>query len=330
MRTLVVDVAADSGGALTILNQYYNELLKDKNNDYIFCTSLVNEYEDTDNIKILRFPWVKKSWFYRLWFDYVYSHKLIKKYKIDKVLSLQNIILPCSKIYQTLYLHQSLPYSNYKFSIFENKKFWIYQNIIGKLIHKSVKKSDRVIVQTQWMKNAVIQLDGISEKKIEVIPPKIEIEVLEFFDKKNFNNMFFYPASNFIYKNHKVILDAILKLKNQNVNNFSIVFTLKFNELSEECKEIYNKVKENVILLGSITHEEVMNYYRESVLIFSSYIETFGLPILEARMTNTPIIACDMPYAREILDGYEKVDYFDVLSSDELSKLIKKYCYKER
>ena len=60
-RILVVDVAAHEGGALTILQQYYQTALNDTDNEYVFCVSLP-ELSGNDHVTVLRFPWVKRSW----------------------------------------------------------------------------------------------------------------------------------------------------------------------------------------------------------------------------------------------------------------------------
>lgn len=329
MKTLVIDVAADYGGALTILNQYYNEFTNDCENEYVVCVSVVDNLKSTDNITIVKLPWVKKSWFHRLWFDYVYSHKLIKEYDIDNIFSLQNIIIPNTKLPQTVYLHQSLPFSEYKFKFSENKKFWIYQNVIGKLIYKSAKKASCVIVQTQWMKDALLKIDGIDESAVQVIPPQNNIFVEKYFDEVKFENNFFYPASNYAYKNHITILKAALNLKKQGIDNFKIILTLTKDNLPEDCKELYSQVKENVELVGTIFHDEVMDYYNKTVLVFPSYIETFGLPLLEARETKSPIIASDMPFSREILKGYNKANFFDAFSDSQLTAHLKKFILRK-
>lgn len=82
----------------------------------------------------------KRSWLHRLYFDKFIAHKLVTKYKVDEVLSLQNVIIPKTKIKQTLYIHQPLPFIDKKYKITENIRFWIYQNIISKFIFKSIKK----------------------------------------------------------------------------------------------------------------------------------------------------------------------------------------------
>lgn len=114
MRILVYDVAASSGGALTVLNSFYEEFCKDTKNEYIFVLS-VCELKEQPHIKVLNFPWIKKSPLHRMYFDQVLAHKLVKKYHADNVLSLQNIELPHAGVPQIVYEHNALPFSEYKF-----------------------------------------------------------------------------------------------------------------------------------------------------------------------------------------------------------------------
>ena len=65
-----------------------------------------------------------------------------------------------------------------------------------------------------------------------------------------------------------------------------------------------------MISTGVIPFEYVCAMYRQcDALVFPSYIETFGLPLLEAALVGMPIIAADLPYAHEVLDGYEGVKF---------------------
>lgn len=166
MRIMVFDVPAESGGAMSILIDFYNDIVK-KNNDeieWIFVLS-TPELKSVKNIKVINYPWVKKTWFHRLFFDYLVSPFLVNKYKINRIFSLQNTIIPLTQVDQIMYLHQSLPFSNYRYSLTENKTFWIYQNVISKLISKSIVKAKKVIVQTKWMKDAIKGENNIHEKK---------------------------------------------------------------------------------------------------------------------------------------------------------------------
>ena len=312
MRIMVFDVPAESGGALSVLHEFYNEFKLDQENEYIFVLSLP-ELKETSNIKVLRFPWIKNSWGHRLYFDHIIAAKLIKEYDIDQVLSLQNVIIPHTAVYQSVFVHNALPFSEYRFRLKEDKLLWVYQNIIGKNIIKSIKKADHVIVQTNWMKNKFVEKLNVYDEKIEIKQSKIDIEIKDQFrETKDSLSTFFYPASGVIFKNHKVIVDACLKLKEDGIDEYKVIFTLNGDE-NKQIAELYNTVKKYQLpieFVGSMKREEVFMLYTESVLIFPSYIETVGLPLLEAACHGSPILVADCDYSKELLMGIEKVDYF--------------------
>ena len=111
MRIMVFDVPAEGGGALSVLHEFYNEFKLDLENEYIFVLSLP-ELEETSNIKVLRFPWIKKSWGHRLYFDHFIAHKLIKEYDIDQVLSYR--MYTSTRVHQSVFV-QCVTFSEYRF-----------------------------------------------------------------------------------------------------------------------------------------------------------------------------------------------------------------------
>ncbi|MBV1819020.1 glycosyltransferase [Anaerosalibacter bizertensis] len=331
MKIMVFDVPAEKGGALSILNEFYNKYKSDEENEYFFVVSKP-KLEDTENIKVLHYPWVKKSWFHRLYFEHFIAPKLIRRYNVDEVLSLQNIIIPNTKTPQTVYIHNALPFSEYHFSILEDKLLWIYQNILGRLIVKSIKKANRVIVQTKWMKKACIEKTGVDSEKIDVVPPSINIDAKKFYEP-NINDIitFFYPASAAIFKNHKVVVEACKILKEEKMGNFKVVFTLRGNE-NKHISKLYKEIKDKdlpIEFIGSISRDEVFDYYTKSVLLFPSYIETFGLPMLEAKMHKRIILASDCLFSHEILEGYDKAYFFNCFDYKNLATLIHNIIIKE-
>lgn len=319
MKIIVFDVPAENGGALTILEKYHMDASKETANEWLFIVS-TPKLNKSHNVEVKRFPWVKKSWFHRLFFDLVISPKLVRKYKADRVLSLQNIIVPFTKIKQTVYLHQSLPYTSKKFKIMENFKFWIYQNIIGKIITQSLIRADKVIVQANWMKKKISSEKKIDEKKIQVIPPELNLIPSQLYNDYDNNNVFFYPANGYAYKNHEVVVEAVKKLKEAGIKEFKVIFTLKEEE-NEHISDLYELVKKDnlpIEFVGELNRKEVLDYYSKSFLLFPSYIETYGLPLLEARLHKTPIISSNCEFAREVLEGYYDVEYFDPFDHRDL------------
>lgn len=325
MRLLIYNIAAENGGALSVLNDFYEKFKKDTNNEYIFVLSKA-KLLDTSNIKVLNFPWIKKSWFHRVYFDNFIAPGLVKSYKIDKVFSLQNIIIPNVKIPQEVFVHNALPFSKHRFSLSENLYLWIYQNIISAKILNSIKKASKVFVQTEWMKKEVLKKTNVYEDKVVVQSPErlIKIPNMESY-KKTDPLTFFYPASGITFKNHKIIIDACLKLKMLKITNYKVFLTIAENE-NKEITELYQKVIEHnlpVKFLGMIPIQKVYDYYKCSILLFPSYIETVGLPLLEAKVFNSPVIVSDLPFAHEQLKSYDRVYFINENDSSDLVKIMK-------
>ena len=333
VNIIVFDVPAENGGALSILTEFYNEVrnYEDKTTTWIFVLSKP-EFQEAENIKVLRFPWIKKSWLHRMYFDQIIAPKLVKKYKADKIFSLQNITIPRTLIEQTLYVHQPLPFVEYRYKFKEDKLLWTYQNVISKKIYKSIRRAKKVIVQTDWLRNACVNRVGVEKTKISVIQPRINIKVKgNFVESQETISTFFYPSSAILYKNHKLIIDSCEVLKNNGINNYTVIFTLTGNE-NEHISSLFDRVKNSelpVRFIGSLSKEKVFEYYTKSVLIFPSYIETFGLPMLEARLHGSPILASNWPFSHDILDNYSNAYFFDSDKREQLALLMKKIIEKE-
>lgn len=322
MRVLVVDVAASEGGALTILESFYKYVRDyDKSNEYIFILSDYYLLED-NNIKIDVYPDVKRSYFDRLKFDYNYGKKLINKWHPDVIFSMQNTIFyNVDDIHQVVYMHQSIPFQNLKkfnFLNIKERKLAIIQYFIGYFIKKSVKKADKVIVQTNWIKEAVIGKTNINKEKIRTIFPSFQYKEIVKTNKRYLNTSeFFYPSSNEVYKNHECIYGAVDILNKENQYKYKVYLTLN----GDSTEKIEN--------CGYINRNKVFENMKTKVLIFPSYIETVGLPLLEAKLIGTIILASDTPFSHEILDDYENAYFFNPFDANDLAILMRKCINRE-
>ena len=326
---LIYDVHASESGALAILNDLYNQIsdYKDLTVKWIFIVSTPH-YKETANIIVRRYPWVKKNWGFRYYFNKVTTRSILKVFNPDIVFSLQNEGIPFFKKEQLVYLHLPFILTDHVFSLKEDgKTLWLYQNIISKMIFRSLRKVNCTIVQTKWMKEALAEKGKVEKDKILVLHPDITSNnIRKYKDSADNRKSFFYPATAFTYKNHKTLLKAIKYARDNGLVDYHVLFTIRAEE-NKYTRELYSYATSNNLNVefgGPISREEVFDKYAKSVLLFPSYVESFGLPLFEAKMTGTYIIASDTPYSREILTGYDKAIFFDEMDYQIMGKEILK------
>ena len=324
---MIYDVHASESGALAILDDLYKQIrnYSDKSVKWVFIVS-TPEYEETKEITVRRFPWVKRNWGYRYYFDTVTTRKLLKEFKPDKVFSLQNKGIDFYKKEQLVYLHLPFILTDHKFDIkVDGKKLWAYQNIISKSIFKSLRKVDMTIVQTEWMKEALVNKAGVNADKIVVQQPDIKCnDIKDFIDCPENRKRIFYPATAFTYKNHLTLLKALNYATEKGLKDYEVIFTIRPDE-NAYTQNLYKYATEhnlNVEFNGPIPREKVFEMYARSILVFPSYVESFGLPLLEAKLSGTYIMASDTPFCHEILDGYDKAEFFEELDYKKLGDMI--------
>lgn len=322
---LVYDVAASASGALSILKGYYEHACMDTGTSYVFIIS-TPYLEQRDNVRIARYPWIKKSLLHRYFFDCLVASRVVSTYHPDKIVSLQNLVIPHVKQAQTVYVQNSIPkcFCDYHFSPLKETNLWLRQLVLGPKIEKSLKHADAIITQTEWMKERCVNRLGIPESRIAVRNPSTDTDAIQRYTTQG-KVSFLYPATALPYKNHKLIVNACELLKKSHPGlDYSIFFTLS----GDETREILSmkKAVENEALpiefIGRQSQDELAGLYAKSVLLFPSLLESWGLPLSEARAAGSPILAANLPYAREVLEGYQSARFFDPDNPIDLSRCI--------
>lgn len=303
---IVNATAARESGALTILRQFVSNI-SDSKHYIIFVDPSLNENSLRTSCKGKNLTFVRKdtSGFYkRVSWDLYGINKWIKKNNIDPIgcISLQNTgyRIDKRKIPFFIYYHQSIPFFKQKWNPFKKKEraLWFYKYIYPFYISLFLKKSHVIFVQLDFIKKSFSKKFHHPLEKIQVYSPAInESKLLKTIDLPQDSINLFYPATSQFYKNHKILKKALEKT------------SIKVNlYLTAESNKKDNSSR--IIELGKIPFDEVCAYYNSvDALVFPSYIETFGLPLIEAALTGLPIIASDLPYAREVLKGYKGVTF---------------------
>ena len=139
--------------------------------------------------------------------------------------------------------------------------------------------------------------------------------------------VFLYPANASAYKNHQTFLRACEVLQEQGYGNYKVIWTVTGEE-NTTIRAIRKEAEERklpIVFSGPMSGAELFRLYAFSILVFPSYIETIGLPLLEARAAGTWILAADCLYARDGVGDYEKAEFFEPFDANKLSDCMKRW-----
>lgn len=310
MYTIVVNATAlESSGSLSILRQFIEAIPIDKNVEYLVFIS-PNIKLDCDSLNVHLVPIIGvKPLFKRFMWDAFGVRWWLRQNNIkpSASISLQNTNFRTGyNIPNYVYYHQSIPFCTIKWSPFKAREqtLWFYKNIYPFFVQIFLNRRTEIFVQLEFIKEGFTKRFGFERNKIHVVHPKINVVSSTIKAPKLSASRInlFYPATPFFYKNHKILFDALLVVQN---DKFTLSLTCEKGQFSYDTPS-------NVNFLGVISFQSVMAMYKEcDAMVFPSYIETYGLPLLEAASVGIPILCADLPYAREVLSGYDGAIFID-------------------
>jgi len=135
---------------------------------------------------------------------------------------------------------------------------------------------------------------------------------------------FIYVANDDPHKNHKNLLKSWFQLSKEKIYP-SLCLVLPKNSFLikkiESLKKIDPAIKINIE--SNLNKDEVISLIKSSkALIFPSFFESFGLPLIEAIKCKIDIIASEKDFVRDLVDPNET---FDPKSPTSISRAIKRY-----
>lgn len=319
MKIVVVDLISIDGGGYRVTSSFYNYIKggKCQQHEWLFIVS-EQDFVSNQYVTVKQIHKGLKGYCDRAITELFSVNKIIKEYGAQLVIAMSNMCILGCHIQQLVYLQQSIPFQTEKrfsFLIPEERKYAFRQYCQGEIIKKSLRKAAGILVQTKWMETAVGNIIN-STPIIRIGYPEEGIKRTQ--DKaKVIHPDFFYPCGPELYKNLKTIDRAVKRLKEKGYEfNFYLTIT-KEEFVALTGKELDSKI---YICMGRITPEEVQKMYAKTTLVFASYIETVGLPLVEAKNAGTWIIASDCAFSHEILDSYPNKCFFSYKNDMELSK----------
>ncbi len=326
-----------SGGTLTILRQCLSFLENSKEIATSYSVlALVHKKElfpAFKNIEVIAYPKPRGNWLWKLYYEYIFFKKISTKRDVYLWFSLYDMSPSVKAERRAVYCHNPAPF--YRMNKRERRLDKIYvitTSLYKHLYAVNIQKNNYIVVQQEWIRQKFIAMFSLPAGRIIVAHPEAAIKQEHHILSSSGNKIcFLFPALPRIFKNFEVIINAVLLIKKQMQTCYEVVFTISGNEnkYATHVSSLSASLPE-IKLIGLQSKEDMNHLYaRSSCLLFPSKLETWGLPITEAKEFHLPILVADLPYAKETVGDYAAVSFFKPDDAETLAGLMIKFINKE-
>ena len=207
------------------------------------------------------------------------------------------------------------------------------------------KHAHKILLSSKSAYNDLKKIINIPKKKIIInsfsfdIPPVKRLKKLSYLRKKYKlkENFFYLPNQYWVHKNHKIVINALKRLKIENkIKNIYIYSTGSkndyrrpnhFNYLMDIIKK--DRLQNNYKYLGTLPYLDVMSLiYHAKAIINPSLFEGWSSTVEQAKAYNKKIILSNINV--HIEQKPENAIFFDPKNSKDLSKILMKVCKEKK
>lgn len=196
--------------------------------------------------------------------------------------------------------------------------------MLERLARWGLPRARRVLFPSQAALERIAELAPVPRERAAVVPYGISPELFAApSGAPPARRYLFLPAAVERHKNVDVLVEALAHVKDAELEAWiagrSVVDPGYQTELEAKARRL--GVGDRVRFLGAVPYADVLAYHRGAVaLVFPSFIETFGHPLLEAMLAETPIVASDIPTFREVAG--EVARYFPAEDAEALARRV--------
>ena len=334
MKTIVVSaVNIRKGGTLTILRnclEYLSELAQTGNYRVV---ALVHKKELAyyPCIEYIELSWTIKSWFLRIWCEYVTMNSISKQLSpVYLWLSLHDTTPNVKAERRAVYCHNPFPFYPWKW-----KELLLNYRIVcfawfTKYIYKiNLHKNFRILVQQQWLRENFIRMFHLPRQKVVVTLPAKVNPVPQTMKVAPGTSVytFLYPSYGDIHKNFELLSRAAALLDAEiGRGRFKVVLTVSGyeNKYTRWLRRKWGGTG-SLVFAGFMDRQRLYRAYAQAqCLVFPSKVETWGLPISEFAEFDKPMLLADFPYAHETAAGCRRAAFFAYDDAEGLKELMKR------
>jgi glycosyltransferase involved in cell wall biosynthesis len=181
-------------------------------------------------------------------------------------------------------------------------------HVLERLVRLGVRRARRVLFPSRAAADKIMQRLKLSADRVAVVhhgvsPESFELNRAHATRASDQKPYVFVPASVERHKRIEVLIQSLVHVADPTLEAW-IAGTYEIDpDYTAELRALADRlgVAARVRFLGRVPYRQILDYYHGAVaLAFTSILETFGQPMLEAMLAETPIAAADIPSFREI------------------------------
>lgn len=217
----------------------------------------------------------------------------IKSSRIPSIVTIHDLIF---KRFPKLYPYIDVKIYDYKFK-------------------KACENASKIVAVSEATKNDIIEYYNIDPSRVEVQYQscnKLFFEPLNTEKTKLIQQKYGLPQNFLLYvgtiEERKNLLTIIKALKQ--VKDIMLVVIGRETKYIKKVNEyIYrNKLNTRIMFLGNIDNDELIHFYSlASIFIYPSIFEGFGIPVIEALLSKTPVITSNVSSLPEAAGAHSKL-----------------------
>jgi len=278
-------------------------------------------------VRFIAVPQTLGSWTRRLVFEWWTSAGLSRTLKADVWLSLQDVSARTSARRRYVYCHNAAPFYRASWKEARLGGVFLLQTLFYKILYRGfLRRNHGVVVQQDWMRKEFHAHFGVDIPVI-VAQPSIRNVDDAVSRVQVRSNVFLFPSLPRVFKNFELIGQAaeILEQRGQTGQQFRFTIRGDENAYARELHRRFNRT-EGVRFIGHQTREDMKREYESAdVVLFPSKLESWGLPISEAKAFGKTLFLADLPYAHEAVGDYGRVAFFSATEPMDLADLVMRH-----
>ena len=282
-----------------------------------------------NNVTMVDVPYTKESGLQNiLWHQWLFQ-KLLKRYHCD-VAYIPNFTLLLWKAVPTIVtIHDLIEYNvPDKFS----KVRMLYRKVLCDPL--MARRSDHILTVSQSSYNDIVNYLGVKPEKITLTLNATDKNFFRKYNQTEINTvitdyglkfkeyLLFVGTIDYPGQNIKTVIEAFFNLRSQGLLEGKKLVIIGKDGFNSQV--IYDSVnespfKDEVIFTGYLKDEDLPKYYAgAAIMLYLSFFEGFGLPVLEAMSCGTPVICSNTSCFPEIVEELDvMVDPTDVKATEE-------------